>query len=60
MIRDRKIEYLEQRYDDQFKVVFDAIRALMSEEDKPRKKIGFEVKEEKVAYGKKAQKATGR
>ncbi len=49
---ERRFDALEERYDEQFKVVFDAIRALMSEEEKPRKKIGFEVKERKVAYGK--------
>ncbi len=49
----RKIEALEERYDEQFKVVFDAIRALMEQPEKPRKKIGFEVKEKKTAYGKK-------
>jgi len=31
---------------------FDAIRALMSEEEKPRKKIGFEVKEGQAVYDK--------
>ena len=50
---ERRFDALEERYDDQFKVVFDAIRALMSEEEKPRKKIGFEVKEGPVGYGKK-------
>jgi len=35
--------------------VFDAIRALMEELEEPRrKKIGFEVKEPKVKYGKKS------
>jgi hypothetical protein len=37
----RKLEALEQKYDSQFRVVFDAIRALMKEPDKPRRKIGF-------------------
>jgi hypothetical protein len=57
---ERRLDALEERYDEQFKVVFDAIRALMSEEEKPRNKIGFEVKEGKAVYGKKAQKAPGR
>jgi DnaJ-domain-containing protein 1 len=57
---ERRLDSLEERYDDQFKVVFDAIRALMSEEEKPRKKIGLEVKEGKTAYRKKGQKAPGR
>jgi len=54
----RKLEELEGRlgkHDEQFKVVFDAIRALMEEPEKPRrKKIGFEVKEPKAKYGKKS------
>ncbi|NQT10990.1 MAG: ORF6N domain-containing protein, partial [Desulfobacteraceae bacterium] len=41
----RKLTALEQKYDKQFKVVFDAIRALMTPPAKPRKKIGFVVKE---------------
>jgi len=48
----RKLTALEQKYDKQFKVVFDAIRALMSPTAKPRKKIGFIVKEKQSAYGK--------
>ena len=54
----RKLEELEGRlgkHDEQFKVVFDAIRALMEEPEKPRrKKIGFEVKEPRTKYGKKS------
>jgi hypothetical protein len=49
----RKLSALEKKYDKQFQVVFDAIRALMAEEEKPRKKIGFEVKEPKAKYTKK-------
>ena len=33
----RKLTALEQKYDDQFRVVFDAIRALMAPPEKPRK-----------------------
>ena len=51
----RKLTALEQKYDKQFKVVFDAIRALMSPTAKPRKKIGFVVKEKKAAYGKRTK-----
>lgn len=50
---ERKLAALEKKHDKQFKVVFDAIRALMREEEKPKKKIGFEVKEPKAKYGKK-------
>jgi hypothetical protein len=38
----RKLEELEQKYDAQFKVVFDAIRALMAPPpEAPRERIGF-------------------
>ena len=37
----RKIEAMENKYDVQFKVVFDAIRSLMSPPTKEQKKIGF-------------------
>jgi len=37
----RKLEAMEARYDQQFRAVFDAIRALIREDDKPRKQIGF-------------------
>ena len=37
-----KLNYLERRYDHQFKVVFDAIRELMSPAQPPKKRrIGF-------------------
>ena len=37
----RRLDQLEQRYDAQFKVVFDAIRQLMEPEAKPVRRIGF-------------------
>jgi hypothetical protein len=37
----KKIEEMESRYDEQFRVVFEAIRQLLVEDEKPRKKIGF-------------------
>ena len=37
----RKLAALEGKYDQQFKVVFDAIRALMKTEVRPRRQIGF-------------------
>jgi hypothetical protein len=46
----RKLAALENKYDEQFKVVFDAIRALMAPAEKPRKKIGFQVKEKRAPY----------
>jgi hypothetical protein len=49
----RKIEAMEKKYDLQFKVVFDAIIQLIDTESKPRRKIGFEIKEPEIKYGKK-------
>ena len=37
----RKIEEIEAKYDEQFQVVFEAIRQLLSEDEKPKRKIGF-------------------
>ena len=37
----RKIDGLERKYDAQFKVVFQAIRELMTPPPPPRKRIGF-------------------
>lgn len=36
-----KIELLEQKYDEQFKVVFDVIKQLIAEEEVPEQLIGF-------------------
>jgi hypothetical protein len=33
----RKIESMEKKYDEQFQIVFEAIKQLLSEEDKPKK-----------------------
>jgi hypothetical protein len=40
----RKLEAMEKKYDAQFKVVFDAIRQLMSPPETKRREIGFHVK----------------
>lgn len=37
----RKLEELEGKYDHQFKVVFDAIRQIMTPPEPPRRRIGF-------------------
>ncbi|MGD1153652.1 MAG: ORF6N domain-containing protein [Syntrophales bacterium] len=37
----RKLNALEKKYDAEFKVVFDAIRKLMTPSDKPRRRIGY-------------------
>jgi len=41
---------LEQKTDAQFKVVFDAIRQLMTPTAIERRRIGFRVEEERPAY----------
>jgi len=46
----RKLEELEKKYDAQFRVVFDAIRQLMTPPDPPRKQIGFHVREPRARY----------
>ena len=38
----KKIETIEKKYDGQFKIVFDAIKALITDDIKPKRKIGFE------------------
>ena len=50
----RKLAELEQHlesHDEQIQAVFEAIRQLMTPPAKPRKKIGFVVKEKRAAYG---------
>jgi hypothetical protein len=37
----RKIEEMESRYDEQFRIVFEAIRQLLEEDEKPKRRIGF-------------------
>jgi hypothetical protein len=48
----RKLEALEKKYDAQFKVVFDAIRQLMTPPEPKKRKIGFLVEERAARYGK--------
>lgn len=36
-----KIESLEKKYDEQFRVVFDAIKRLIAEKETPKREIGF-------------------
>jgi hypothetical protein len=57
----RKLSELEQHlkdHDQQIQAIFEAIRQLMSPPERPRKKIGFEVKESVAAYRKRAKKKT--
>jgi hypothetical protein len=45
------LEALEKKYDAQFKVVFDAIRQLMTPPEPKKRKIGFLVEERAARYG---------
>lgn len=53
----KKIEAIEKKYDQQFQVVFEAIRQLLETEAKSKKKIGFMIKENRAAYGKRAKRS---
>jgi hypothetical protein len=39
----RKIDLLESKYDEQFKVVFDALRQLLVQKSEPRNRIGYKI-----------------
>ena len=50
---------LERRledHDEQIQTIFEAIRQLMAPPEKPRKKIGFQVKERRAVYGKRSKR----
>ena len=53
---ERKLAALEKKYDRQFRVVFEAIRALMAPPEPKKKKIGFHVRERRAAYGKRTKR----
>jgi len=52
----RKIESMEKKYDQQFQIVFETIKQLLETDEKPKKKIGYTVKEKQKAYGKKRKR----
>ena len=52
----KKLSEMEKKYDEQFKVVFDAIRASMTPPKTSRRKIGFEVKEGRTTYSRQEKK----
>ena len=54
----RKLAELENKYDDQFRVVFDVLNELMIPPEPKRKQIGFGVKEARVKYS--TRKGKGR
>ena len=37
----KKIEAMEEKYDEQFKIVFETLKQLIIQEEKPKRKIGF-------------------
>jgi hypothetical protein len=43
----KKIESMERKYDDQFRIVFEAIKRLLKHEEQQGKRIGFRVKDGK-------------
>ena len=49
----RELQDLKQISEERFQVVFETLDQLLTVQNKPRKKIGFEVKEKKAEYGKK-------
>ncbi len=42
---------MEKKYDQQFQIVFEAIKQLLETDAKPKKKIGYTVKEKQAGYG---------
>jgi hypothetical protein len=48
----QKIEEMEKKYDAQFKIVFDALRQIMTPPEAKEKKIGFRVRERILRYRK--------
>jgi phage regulator Rha-like protein len=48
----KELENSIQDHDEQIQTIFEAIRQLMTPSEKPKKKIGFQIKEPKAKYGK--------
>jgi hypothetical protein len=46
----RKLNELEKKYDNQFQIVFEAIKQILEVEAKPKKKIGYLVRERQAVY----------
>jgi hypothetical protein len=51
----RKLAAMERKYDEQFQIVFEAIKQLIEEDEQPKRKIGY-VKEKQATYGKRPTK----
>ena len=48
-----KLKELEKKYDEQFKVVFEALHQLLTPPEKPKHPFGFTIEEPKIPYQKK-------
>ncbi|MEW5798400.1 MAG: ORF6N domain-containing protein [Bacteroidota bacterium] len=48
-----KLKELEKKYDEQFKVVFEALRQLLTPPEKPKHPFGFTIEEPRIPYQKK-------
>ena len=46
----KKIDSMEKKYDENFKIVFEALKQLLDTDDKPKRRIGFTVKEKQKTY----------
>ena len=52
----RKLEEMEQKYDRQFQLVFEAIREWMKPPEPKRRQIGFHVRERRASYSARRKK----
>jgi phage regulator Rha-like protein len=52
----RELEELKQLTEERFRIVFETLDQLLTVESKPKKKIGFTVKEKQKAYAKRVKK----
>jgi hypothetical protein len=51
----KKLQEMEKKYDENFQIVFEALKQLIEEDEKPKRKIGY-VKEKQADFGKKRTK----
>lgn len=47
----KRLDDLEKKWDGQFKILFDSLQALAAPPVKPKRKIGFDLKEKQARYG---------
>ena len=52
----RELEVLKRVTDDRFRIVFETLDQLLSTEERPKRKIGFEVKEKATKYNFKSRR----